>query len=204
MCFYDIRSALQHRLSVSVPPASSQFAPTLPSISLPNQQTLPQCVPGGLAPRSRQPSWSLPRAPRSCRLSLLSLLWPRVLPASLLDYTVRWMECVCVCVFSATQPTPLKDQRFGQLAWQVWIQGRSMMAQWSRQAVMSLTVCPCVSTDKINDSKIYKVVITVSKCPQETEEVNFHSGSVCRYMMSWAASIAKVSHANPYSTNHKY
>lgn len=63
---------------------TSSFPPLLHLfllLLLPKQQTLPQCVPGGLSPQSRQPSWSLPRALRSCRLSLVSLCRPRVLPA---------------------------------------------------------------------------------------------------------------------------
>lgn len=109
---------------------------------LPKQQTLPQCMPGGLSPQSRQPSWSLPRALRSCRLSLVSLCRPRVLPAcSLIREWGGWSEFVCVCVCIQCYSTPsflptellLKISDFGQLAWQLQSHVRSVMTQWTSQ-----------------------------------------------------------------------
>lgn len=130
----------------STPPARSLSSPSPPPtlLLLAKQQTLPQCVPGGLSPQSRQPSWSLPRALRSCRLLLVSLWRARVLPAwSLIRDWGGWSVFVCVhirvCVcLELHNPPParraaFKDQWFGQLAWQLQSHIRSLMTQWTSQ-----------------------------------------------------------------------
>lgn len=176
----------------SFPPLLHLFLLLL--LLLPKQQTLPQCVPGGLSPQSRQPSWSLPRALRSCRLSLVSLCRPRVLPAcSLIREWGGWSEFVCVCVYSVlldpllpTHRAAFKDQWFWSIGLATPIPRKvsdDSMDQSVKQAVMSLTVypylcvcvrihmCICVFTrvvkalDKINGQKEkWKSITPWSQC----------------------------------------
>lgn len=96
MCIISWTSVFSSGLHSFTPPAHSLLLSAPPLF--PKQQTLPQCVPGGLSRRTRQPSWSLPGAPRSCRLSLVSPWWPRVLPASsLIRAWGGWSVFVCLC-----------------------------------------------------------------------------------------------------------